>query len=91
VNAAEFIERCIRQLAAGREPAVSSHPCGRDIKLVRGGFATQAHDGARWIHVRSFSQAIEAHKHPERFPVVGPDLVADVEVQPFDFAAGSSC
>jgi hypothetical protein len=87
-----FIDHCIRELAAGREPVVSGHPCGRDIKLVRGGFATQAHDGAdRWIRVGSFGQAIEAHKHPERFPDVGPDFVATAELEPFDFAAGSGC
>ena len=91
-NAAEFIDTCVRELSAGREPVVSGHPCGRDIKLVRGGFATQAHDGAdRWIHVQSFGQAIAAHKHPERFPVEGPDFVTGVEVEPFDFAAGSGC
>jgi hypothetical protein len=28
---------------------------------------------------------------PQRFPVVGPDFVADVEVQPFDFSAGNGC
>jgi hypothetical protein len=43
---------------------------GREIRLVIGGFETQAKDDDRRIRVRSLNEAIEAHKHPERFPVI---------------------
>jgi hypothetical protein len=86
-NATEFINQCVRDLAAGKKPVVSGHPCGREIRLVKGGFETK--DDERWICVRSFNDAIEAHRHPDRFPiVVGPEVAADwatAPVEPFDF------
>jgi hypothetical protein len=87
-NAAEFVETCVRDLAAGRSPVVSGHPCGREIRLVKGGFETQAKDDDGWIRVRSLNEAIAAHQHPERFPViVGPSSDADLVgcVEAFDW------
>ena len=83
-DAEAFIDDCVRDLGAGESPVVSGHPCGREIRLVKGGFETQAADDDRWIRVRSLSEAIEAHKHPERFPVIvgpigGADHAAGVE------------
>jgi hypothetical protein len=43
-NATEFVDACVRDLAAGESPVVSGHPCGREIRLVKGGFETQAKD-----------------------------------------------
>jgi hypothetical protein len=68
----------VRDLAAGNSPVVSGHRCGREIRLVKGGFETQGKDDDRWIRVRSLNEAIDAYDHPERFPViVGPSCDGD--------------
>ena len=55
----------------------------------RGGFETQAKHDDRWIRVRSLNDAIEAHQHAERFPViVGPDTegeLATAALESFEF------
>jgi hypothetical protein len=35
-NATEFVDACVRDLAAGRSPVVSGHPCGREIGQGKG-------------------------------------------------------
>jgi hypothetical protein len=32
-DATEFLDACVRDLAAGKSPAVSGHRCGREIAL----------------------------------------------------------
>ena len=87
-DATEFVDACVRDLAAGKSPVVSGHPCGREIRLVKDGFETQAKDDDRWIRVRSMNEAIEAYDHPERFPVIvghSGDLDQAGGVEEFDW------
>lgn len=63
----EDIQACERDLAAGREPAISTQPNGRDIRLVRGGFATQPANDNYWITVASLDDAIAAYDRPQDY------------------------
>ena len=63
----EDVRACERDLNAGKEPCISHQPCGREIRLVAGGFATQPAGDNYWIAVPTLDDAIEAYENPSKF------------------------
>ena len=63
----EDVAACERDLAAGKEPCVSHTPNGREIRLVRGGFAVQPHNDNYWVTVPTIDAAMDAFANPQNY------------------------
>ncbi len=63
----ESVAACERDLVAGGEPCVSHTPNGREIRLVRGGFAVQPANDNYWITVPAIDDAMAAFERPQDY------------------------